>query len=132
VSFLLHFTGPSFQQTVTLLPGTPAVVIGRDPGAAVYLPDTKRLISRRHVSIDWFPEGARMLVLSSNGISTDLGDYFEGDLVTLGRWPVRPPRPLHDARGRGRYGRRSRHHPVLGHGHAADPDGSRHPIGRVG
>jgi predicted component of type VI protein secretion system len=84
VSFLLHFTGPSFQQTVTLLPGTPAVVIGRDPGAAVYLPDTKRLISRRHVSIDWFPEGARILVLSSNGISTDLGDYFEGDLVTLG------------------------------------------------
>ncbi len=83
MSFLLHFTGPSFEQTVTLLPGTPAVVVGRDPGAAVYLPDTKRLISRRHLSIDWFPDGARILVLSSNGISTDLGDYFEGDVVTL-------------------------------------------------
>ncbi|MBK0393302.1 type VI secretion system-associated FHA domain protein [Ramlibacter algicola] len=84
MSYLLHFTGPSFEQTITLKPKTPAVVVGRDPEAAVYLPDTERLISRRHLSIDWCEEGARIQVLSANGINTDRGDYFSGDEVVLG------------------------------------------------
>lgn len=84
MSYLLHFTGPaSFEQTVTLQPGKPAVIVGRDPEAAVYLPDTERTVSRRHLSIDWMPEGARITVLSPNGISTDRGEYFQGDEVTL-------------------------------------------------
>ncbi|WP_167772812.1 type VI secretion system-associated FHA domain protein TagH [Ramlibacter humi] len=84
MSFLLHFTGPSsFEQTVALKPKTPAVVVGRDPEAAVYLPDTERLISRRHLSIEWSDGGARVRVLSANGINTDRGDYFSGDEVVL-------------------------------------------------
>jgi len=85
VSYLLHFSGPSsFEQTVALKPGGEAVVVGRDPEAAVYLPDTERLVSRRHVSIDWTESGARLKVLSANGINTDQGDYFAGDEVVLG------------------------------------------------
>jgi type VI secretion system FHA domain protein len=84
VSYLLHFSGPSFDQTIALKPMTPAVVVGRDPEAAVYLPDTERLISRRHLSIEWAEEGARIQVLSANGINTDRGDYFAGDEVVLG------------------------------------------------
>lgn len=84
MSYLLHFTGPaSFEQTVTLQPGKPAVIVGRDPEAAVYLPDTDRTVSRRHLSIDWMPDGVRITVLSANGISTDRGEYFQGDEVTL-------------------------------------------------
>jgi type VI secretion system FHA domain protein len=84
VSFLLHFSGPSsFEQTVALKPKTPAVVVGRDPEAAVYLPDTERLISRRHLSIEWTEAGAKLKVLSGNGINTDHGDYFSGDEVVL-------------------------------------------------
>lgn len=84
VSFLLHFTGPSsFEQTVALKPKTPAVVVGRDKEAAVYLPDTERLVSRRHLSIEWTEAGARLTVLSGNGINTDHGDYFSGDEVVL-------------------------------------------------
>lgn len=84
MSYLLHFSGPSsFEQTVTLRPGGEAVVVGRDPEAAVYLPDTERLISRRHLSIEWAEDGAKVMVLSGNGINTDQGDYFSGDVVVL-------------------------------------------------
>ena len=84
MSYLLHFTGPSsFEQTVTLQPGTPAVVVGRDTEATVHLPDTDRLISRRHLCIEWCAEGARVQVLSANGIATDRGDFFSGDTVVL-------------------------------------------------
>lgn len=84
VSFLLHFSGPSsFQQTVALTPATPAVVVGRDKEAAVYLPDTERLVSRRHLSIVWTEAGAKLQVLSGNGINTDHGDYFSGDEIVL-------------------------------------------------
>lgn len=85
MSYLLHFTGPrSFDQTVALKPGGEPVVVGRDPEAAVYLPDPERLVSRRHLSIEWSEDGARILVLSANGINTDQGDYFSGDQVVLG------------------------------------------------
>lgn len=84
VSYLLHFSGPSgFEQTITLKPGGEPVVVGRDAEAAVYLPDTERLVSRRHVAITWAEEGASLKVLSANGISTDQGDYFSGDEVVL-------------------------------------------------
>ncbi len=84
MSYLLHFSGPSsFEQTVTVKPGGEPVVVGRDPEAAVYLPDTERLISRRHLSIAWSEQGARVSVLSANGINTDQGDYFSGDEVVL-------------------------------------------------
>ncbi|WBY01938.1 type VI secretion system-associated FHA domain protein TagH [Ramlibacter tataouinensis] len=84
MSFLLHFSGPAaFEQTVALKPATPAVVVGRDKEAAVYLPDTERLVSRRHLSIAWSEAGARLQVLSGNGINTDHGDYFSGDEVVL-------------------------------------------------
>jgi type VI secretion system FHA domain protein len=84
LSYLLHFSGPSsFEQTITLKPGGEAVVVGRDPEAAVYLPDTERLVSRRHLSIEWSDGGARVQVLSANGISTDQGDWFSGDEVVL-------------------------------------------------
>ena len=82
--YLLHFSGPSsFEQTIALKPGGEAVVVGRDPEAAVYLPDTERLVSRRHLSIEWSDGGARVQVLSANGISTDQGDWFSGDEVVL-------------------------------------------------
>ena len=82
--YLLHFSGPSsFEQTIVLKPGGEAVVVGRDPEAAVYLPDTERLVSRRHLSIAWSDGGARVQVLSANGISTDQGDWFSGDEVVL-------------------------------------------------
>ena len=82
--YLLHFSGPaSFEQTVALKPGSEAVVVGRDPEAAVYLPDTERLVSRRHLSVDWCEGGARVQVLSANGINTDQGDWFSGDEVVL-------------------------------------------------
>jgi len=84
LSYLLHFSGPSsFEQTIALKPGGEAVVVGRDPEAAVYLPDTERLVSRRHLSIEWSDGGARVQVLSANGISTDQGDWFSGDEVVL-------------------------------------------------
>jgi type VI secretion system FHA domain protein len=84
VSYLLHVSGPaSFEQVVALQPGKPAVIVGRDPEAAVYLPDTERLISRRHLEIDWIPDGARIKVLSPNGVTTDRGEYFQGDEVSL-------------------------------------------------
>jgi type VI secretion system FHA domain protein len=84
VSYLLHFSGPSsFEQTVALKPGGEAVVVGRDTEAAVYLPDTDRLVSRRHLSIEWAEGGAKVMVLSANGINTDQGDYFSGDTVVL-------------------------------------------------
>ena len=84
MSFLLHFSGPSsFEQTVALKPRAPAVVVGRDKEAAVYLPDAERLVSRRHLSIEWSEAGARLTVLSGNGINTDHGDYFSGDVVVL-------------------------------------------------
>jgi type VI secretion system FHA domain protein len=84
VSYLLHFSGPSsFEQTIVLKPGGEAVVAGRDPEAAVYLPDTERLVSRRHLSIEWCEGGARVRVLSANGINTDQGDWFSGDEVVL-------------------------------------------------
>ena len=82
--YLLHFSGPpSFEQTIALKPGGEAVVVGRDPEAAVYLPDTERLVSRRHLSIEWSEDGARVRVLSANGINTDQGDWFSGDEVVL-------------------------------------------------
>ncbi|WP_167772693.1 type VI secretion system-associated FHA domain protein TagH [Ramlibacter henchirensis] len=85
MSYLLHFSGPaSFQQTITLKPGGEPVVVGRDPEAAVYLPDTDRVVSRRHLSIAWSGKGAQVTVLSANGINTDQGDYFSGDEVVLG------------------------------------------------
>lgn len=84
MSYLLHFSGPaSFEQTVTLKPGGAPVVVGRDQEAAVFLPDTERLVSRRHLSIEWTEAGARITVLSANGINTDRGDYFNGDEVVL-------------------------------------------------
>jgi type VI secretion system FHA domain protein len=84
VSYLLHFSGPSsFEQTIALKPGGESVVVGRDPEAAVYLPDTERLVSRRHLSIEWCEGGARVRVLSANGINTDQGDWFSGDEVVL-------------------------------------------------
>lgn len=84
MSYLLHFSGPdSFEQTVTLKPGGAPVVVGRDQEAAVFLPDTERLVSRRHLSIEWTEAGARITVLSGNGINTDRGDYFNGDEVVL-------------------------------------------------
>ena len=84
LSYLLHFSGPSsFEQTIALKPGGEAVVVGRDPEAAVYLPDTERLVSRRHLSIEWSEDGARVQVLSANGINTDQGDWFSGDEVVL-------------------------------------------------
>lgn len=84
MSYLLHFSGPSsFEQTIALKPGGEAVVVGRDPEAAVYLPDTERLVSRRHLSIEWCDGGARVQVLSANGVSTDQGDWFSGDEVVL-------------------------------------------------
>jgi type VI secretion system FHA domain protein len=85
VAYLLHFSGPdAFEQTIALKPGTEPVVVGRDPEAAVYLPDAERLVSRRHLSIEWSDGGAQVRVLSPNGISTDQGDWFSGDQVVLG------------------------------------------------
>lgn len=84
MAYLLHFSGPSaFEQAVTLKPGGEPVVVGRDPEAAVYLPDPERLVSRRHLSVEWSEGGARLRVLSPNGISTDQGDWFSGDQVVL-------------------------------------------------
>ena len=85
MSYLLPLTGPdSFERSVAPKPGGPAVVVGRDPEAAVYLPDAERLVSRRHLSIEWCEGGASVRVLSANGIGSDQGDYFSGDLVVLG------------------------------------------------
>jgi type VI secretion system FHA domain protein len=83
VSYLLLFTGPAFEQAVTLAPGGATVLVGRDTEATVHLPDTERLISRRHLAIQWSAGGVRIQVLSPNGMATDRGDFFAGDEVVL-------------------------------------------------
>ncbi|HYD75469.1 FHA domain-containing protein, partial [Ramlibacter sp.] len=84
MSLLVHFSGPSFSQTAVLHPGAPAIVVGRDPNAGVYLPDTERLISRQHLSIQWSEGGARVEVLSRvNSLMTGRGEISSGQHVVL-------------------------------------------------
>lgn len=84
MSLLVHFSGPSFSQTAVLHPGAPAIVVGRDPNAGVYLPDTERVISRQHLSIQWNEGGARVDVLSRvNSLVTGRGEITSGQHVVL-------------------------------------------------
>lgn len=47
----LHISGPGLDVSRRLLPGDPAVVLGRDADCTVCLPDPERNVSRRHLSV---------------------------------------------------------------------------------
>jgi type VI secretion system protein len=84
VTVLVHFSGPSYGRTAVLEPGGAPIEAGRDPHADVHLPDQDRLISRRHVSLQWHPDGVQVTVLSKvNGIATPGGDFGLGESVVL-------------------------------------------------
>ncbi|MBI5276032.1 MAG: type VI secretion system-associated FHA domain protein TagH [Burkholderiales bacterium] len=84
MTVLVHFSGPSFTKTVTLSQGGGALEAGRDPLAPVHLPDEERLLSRRHVSLEWADAGARLTVLSKiNAVTTSRGDVSAGQSTLL-------------------------------------------------
>ena len=53
MTVLVHFSGPSYNKSVVLQPAAAPIDVGRDAQAAVHLPDTDRLISRRHCTLEW-------------------------------------------------------------------------------
>ena len=84
MTVLVHFSGPSYSKTAVLQPGAPPIDVGRDAEAAIHLPDNDRLISRRHVMLEWSDGGAKVTVLSKvNGITTPRGEFTLGQTVVL-------------------------------------------------
>lgn len=84
MTVLVHFSGPSYSKTVVLEPGGAPVDVGRDPQAGIHLPDNDRLISRRHITIEWCEGGVRVSVLSKvNGLTTPRGEFSIGQSVVL-------------------------------------------------
>lgn len=84
MTVLVHFSGPSYGKTAVLEPGGAPVEVGRDPQAGVYLPDQDRLISRRHLSLQWDAGGVKVTVLSKvNGVTTPRGEFGQGQSVVL-------------------------------------------------
>jgi type VI secretion system FHA domain protein len=84
VTVVARFSGPSFATSVVLQPGAAPVEAGRDANADIHLPDNDRLISRRHVAVEFADGGARVTVLSRvNGIVTSQGTFTEGQSVVL-------------------------------------------------
>jgi type VI secretion system FHA domain protein len=62
----------------------PPLDVGRDAQAGVHLPDTDRLISRRHCTLEWDQGGVKVAVLSKvNGITTPRGEFNIGQSVVL-------------------------------------------------
>jgi type VI secretion system FHA domain protein len=84
VSFQVHFTGQSFSKTATVERGAAPVIVGRDPSADVHLPDNDRLISRKHLVIEWTEGGPQFEILSKvNGLITTRGEVTFGNKVVL-------------------------------------------------
>lgn len=80
----VYFSGPAFSRTVELQPGAAPIDVGRDPQAGIHLPDNDRLISRRHLTLEWAEGGVKVVVLSKvNGIITAKGEFGQGQHVLL-------------------------------------------------
>lgn len=84
VSFQIDLTGPSYSRTEIVHAGAPPLIVGRDAGASIHVPDPDRSISRKHLSLDCADTGVRVVVLSTvNGISTPNGEIQCGQQVIL-------------------------------------------------
>ena len=84
MSFLIELSGPGYSRTETVSAGALPLVIGRDPGASISIPDPERSVSRKHLSVDYSETGVRIVVLSTvNGISTPQGEILCGQQVIL-------------------------------------------------
>jgi predicted component of type VI protein secretion system len=84
VTVLVHFSGPSYSKTAVLQPGAAPIDVGRDPEAAIHLPDNDRLISRRHLMLEWSDGGVKVTVLSKvNGVVTPRGEFGLGQALVL-------------------------------------------------
>lgn len=84
MSFQILFTGQSFSKTAVVERGAAPVIVGRDPSADVHLPDNDRLISRKHLVIEWTEGGPQFEILSKvNGLITTRGEVTFGNKVVL-------------------------------------------------
>src|SRR4051812_41379385 len=60
------------------------MAVGRDPEVAIHLPDHDRVISRRHLTLEWADGGVRVNVLSKvNGVTTPSGEFGLGQTVIV-------------------------------------------------
>lgn len=80
----LHIAGPGLEVSHRLLPGEPAVVLGRDADCTICLPDPDRSVSRRHLSVWNEADELHFHVLSAvNGVEVggfDVPPGFRGVL----------------------------------------------------
>jgi len=84
VSYVIQLIGSGFSRTEVIEPGAPPIIVGRDSNAAIHLPDPERLISRKHIALDWADNGVRVTVLSTvNGIITENGETPPGQHIVL-------------------------------------------------
>lgn len=84
MSLDLHVVGPGLDTVVRLPAGEPELILGRDAGCAVCLPDPDRNVSRRHLAV-WNEAGLlHFKVLSTvNGVDLPLGYAPPGAQGTL-------------------------------------------------
>ena len=87
MQFQIQVDGPAFSRTVTLDASSAPLVVGRDPSAALCLPDPDRSISRKHVSLhcELAPvPGVLVTVLSAvSGVSSSRGEIAPGHTLLL-------------------------------------------------
>ena len=84
VFFLIELSGPSYRRAETIHANSPPLVVGRDPGVSICIPDPDRSLSRKHLSLDYTESGVRVMVLSTvNRISTPHGEFQAGQQVVL-------------------------------------------------
>ena len=80
----LSVVGPGLNNETELDPAGSEIMIGRDPGGAVPLPDAQKHISRRHVAIRQVGTAAEIRVVSTgSGVDSSKGSLGPGDRATL-------------------------------------------------
>jgi predicted component of type VI protein secretion system len=79
VALELHVSGPGLDVSRRLLPGDPALILGRDTDCSICLPDPERNISRRHLSVWNEGDQLHFHVLSVvNGVDLPSGELPPG------------------------------------------------------
>ena len=82
----LRIVGPEFDVSRVLEPGDPELVLGRDAGCGVCLPDPQRNISRRHLLVWNAADELHFRVLSVvNGVQMPFGEAPPGAKGVLAR-----------------------------------------------
>ena len=80
----LRIVGPGLDVSRRLLPGDPALTLGRDTDCSICLPDPERNVSRRHLSVWNEGDELQFHVLSVvNGVDLPTGEVAPGGRGTL-------------------------------------------------